>query len=210
MNPDPLSPLQLKNPGRAALLAWLFPGLGHLYQGRIAKGVLFGVAIVALFVFGFVVGGGRVAYAATGPVLPSPVRFVMERWPFPCQAGIGAVAIPALMERARYNAGEGPLLGGAFYPPRTGERAARGPKIESRDTAGNTVTHPDELAQWHYEYGYYFELGTIYTVVAGLLNLLVVYDAYSGPLVQLTPPRDQSDNGPDNDPPHDSASNKLA
>ena len=33
--------LDLKNPGLAAFLAWLIPGLGHIYQGRILKGVLF-------------------------------------------------------------------------------------------------------------------------------------------------------------------------
>lgn len=182
-------PIELKNPVKAAALAWLVPGLGHFYQGRVAKGVIFATSVVSLFVFGFVVGGGKVAYAATTPIVPSPVTFVMQRWPFPCQAGIGAVAIPAMVERARYRQGQAPLFGGAFYPPRTGARAARGVAITSTDGVGNKVVHPDELAKWHYDYGYYFELGTIYTVIAGLLNMLVVYDAYAGPLVVLPPPK---------------------
>ncbi|MEO1498833.1 MAG: DUF6677 family protein [Planctomycetota bacterium] len=179
-------PIELKNAGKAALLAWLVPGLGHLYQGRVAKGVIFCVSITSLFVFGFILGSAKVTYAATVDVLPSPKTFVMERWPFPCQAGIGAVAIPCLVERARYRSGaqEG-LVGGAFFPPRTGIRATTGAEITSVDNAGNTVKHPNELAKWQYDGGYYFELGTIYTVVAGLLNLLVVYDAGMGPLVQL-------------------------
>lgn len=179
-------PIELKNPAQAALLAWLVPGLGHFYQGRVAKGVIFSVSILFLFAFGFVLGDGKVAYAATADIQPFPKTFIMERWPFPLQAGIGAVAIPAMVERTRYRDGaqEG-LFGGAFFPPRTGLRAQRGAKITSIDGAGNTVTHPNELAKWQYDGGYYFELGTVYTVVAGLLNLLVVYDAGMGPLVQL-------------------------
>jgi hypothetical protein len=37
-----------------------------------------------------------------------------------------------------------------------------------------------ELAQWNHDYGDWFELGTVFTVIAGLLNLLAIYDAYQG------------------------------
>lgn len=179
---DAAPPIEVKNPRTAAVLAWVFPGLGHLYQGRTAKGVLFMACLVPMFLFGFYVGGGKVAYASPAPIAPNPASFAFDRWPFLCQMGIGTVAVPALLERARYRSGKPPALGGAFYPPRTGENAARGGRIESTDSAGGTVVHPDELAKWHYDYGYYFELGTVYTVIAGLLNVLVVYDAHSGPL----------------------------
>ena len=33
--------IDLKEPWLAALLAWLVPGLGHIYQGRTGKGILF-------------------------------------------------------------------------------------------------------------------------------------------------------------------------
>lgn len=36
----------------AGLLAWVFPGLGHLYLGRRAKGLLLMACILALFVMG--------------------------------------------------------------------------------------------------------------------------------------------------------------
>jgi hypothetical protein len=43
-----------------------------------------------------------------------------------------------------------------------------------------------------------FEMGTVYTVIAGLLNILVVFDAYGGPLVILpseeTKPKEQKNN----------------
>ena len=41
---------------------------------------------------------------------------------------------------------------------------------------------PDELAYWHRLLKGRFELGTLYTMVAGLLNVLAIYDAYAGPV----------------------------
>jgi len=40
---------------------------------------------------------------------------------------------------------------------------------------------------WTLEYYPNFELGTVYTVVAGLLNVLVICDAAAGPLVISVP-----------------------
>ncbi len=40
----------------------------------------------------------------------------------------------------------------------------------------------DQLAKWHEQLGFYFELGTLYTMIAGLLNMLVIYDAAAGPV----------------------------
>ena len=44
--------IDLKDPRLAAFLAWLVPGLGHFYQGRTAKGVLFFVCILGTFLYG--------------------------------------------------------------------------------------------------------------------------------------------------------------
>ena len=41
----------------------------------------------------------------------------------------------------------------------------------------------DEQAEWHKRYHSFFELGTLYTMVAGLLNVLAIYDAYAGPFL---------------------------
>ena len=191
--------VELKNPGTAALLAWLVPGAGHLYQGRTAKGVIAMACLVPMFLAGMYFGGGRVAYASSLP-LTKPTSFIADRWQFICQAGIGAVAIPAMLERTRYQANPlgSPLFkGGYFRPPRTGSAAVRGPEITSIDHANNKVIHPDELAKWNYDYGFYFELGTVYTMIAGLMNILVVYDAYSGPLQVVDPKKAKKDIDPD-------------
>ena len=44
----------------------------------------------------------------------------------------------------------------------------------------------DTLGRWHFDYKHFFEIGTLYTVVAGLLNLLAIYDAFCGPAI-ITP-----------------------
>ncbi len=41
----------------------------------------------------------------------------------------------------------------------------------------------DVLGMWHFDYKHNFDLGTLFTIVAGLLNLLAVYDAYVGPAI---------------------------
>lgn len=190
--------LDLKNRKLAALLAWLVPGAGHLYQGRTAKGLLLLICISSTFLFGFYVGGGKVAYASPLSVaemaerdpgqgrLRQRLAVMIDRWPFFCQSGIGSVAIPGLIERARFRGGKPELFGGAFRPPSS-------EPTETFDRANNKVQHPNELAEWNYTLGFDFELGTMYTVVAGLLNILAVYDAHSGPLIMRPPSGDETD-----------------
>jgi hypothetical protein len=35
---------------------------------------------------------------------------------------------------------------------------------------------------WNHRLGHFFEIGTLYTMLAGMLNVLVIYDAWAGPL----------------------------
>ena len=51
------------------------------------------------------------------------------------------------------------------------------------DDSQNETVQPDELGKWIVDLHPRFELGTVYTVIAGLLNILVICDAYAGPLV---------------------------
>lgn len=218
--------LDLRNRGLAALLAWLWPGAGHLYQGRTAKGLLFMLCIVSTFVFGFYLGEGKVAYATPLTLqeinenTPAPVSLrgrlmkgvrsrltqAIDRWPFLCQAGIGAVAIPAVIERQSYLTNIDPHWpGDLFYPPKM--KPTEPLEFQKKDEAGNMVDHPSELAQWNYDLGFRFELGTIYTVIAGLLNILAVYDAYSGPLVPKPVLPEEEDPGEnDNSEPNENKS----
>ncbi|TWT78241.1 TM2 domain protein [Posidoniimonas polymericola] len=199
--------LDLKNRGLAALLAWLVPGLGHFYQGRNVKGTLFMLCIGTLLVFGIYVGQGRgdtvaqVVHASTADFAPGGGRMggVLQaagaHWKFVCQSGVGAVALPALVQRDRARKGRPALLGGLFAPP-----DMEG-KHTSLDSSGHEVEHPNELAKWNYDAGFAFEVGTMYTVIAGLLNLIVIYDAAYGPLAsaQVADPDPDDSNPKDSD-----------
>ena len=57
---DPIDPsdepVLLKDPALAAILTWLLPGLGHWYQGRKFKAVVFGASVIGLYVVGMWIG----------------------------------------------------------------------------------------------------------------------------------------------------------
>ncbi|MEM7313216.1 MAG: DUF6677 family protein, partial [Planctomycetota bacterium] len=60
---DPVE-VDLKNRPLAAFLAWLWPGAGHVYQGRYGKGMLFMVCILVTYFWGLALGDGHVVYAS--------------------------------------------------------------------------------------------------------------------------------------------------
>ncbi len=151
--------VRLKDPFFAAFLAWLIPGAGHLYQGRTAKGLLFMVCILGTFFFGLWLGDGRVVYASW--------RQDDVRLPYLCQVGAGLVALPALVQAQRVRSDKEPFFSGRMAPPQL--------------PRPRTNQNFDELAVWHRDLNRYFELGTLYTMVAGLLNILAIYDALDGP-----------------------------
>jgi hypothetical protein len=51
--------------------------------------------------------------------------------------------------------------------------------------------NPDQLSEWSKEYGALLDMGVLYTMIAGLLNILAIFDAYGGPLVPA--PDDKKD-----------------
>ncbi len=149
--------IDLKDPILAAFLAWLVPGLGHAYQRRWAKAVIFSVCILPTFFFGLYLGEGRVVYAAWGPE--------HRRLPYLCQVSVGLPALPALVQAVRARNNKPELWGGFMAPPSLVRRYVDG----------------DELDRLHKRLNRFFELGTAYTMIAGLLNILVIYDALAGP-----------------------------
>lgn len=205
--------IDLKDPRLAAFLAWLVPGLGHIYQGRTGKGILFSVCILGTFFYGMYIGGGRVVYASTADFFSRPAqrdaprRFgfaaaLMDRWQYVCQAGVGLPAMPALVQRARIRNHKQPLFGDNFmrppydqnYPPPDASYLTS----EDQSDKTRTVKSPDELSKWSYDLGESFEIGTVFTVIAGLLNIIVIFDAYGGPLF-IAPPEKKPGNDNDKD-----------
>ncbi len=163
--------VELRDPEIAAFLAWLVPGLGHLYQRRTAKAILYFVCIMGTFLYGIYLGGssrlgwGRVVYASWNAD--------DKRISYFGQVGAGLVALPALVQATRVRHQYPVLWNGFMAPP--GDRAA---------------TTLDNLQK---DLNRYFELGSVYTLVAGLLNVLAIYDAWRGPVFAEASDEDEED-----------------
>ncbi|MSR59561.1 MAG: hypothetical protein EXS05_18280 [Planctomycetaceae bacterium] len=261
--------VNLKNPVLAAALAFLVPGLGHFYQRRIFKGVLYSVCILGTFFTGLSIGHGQTVYF-------NWQSSENRTYAYLCQFWVGLPALPALAQSqmrastafdvnyvpkhfetdfsgklagsgdldgqisghihlkpqqpdmphlwlgeltATLTTAEGPLaiegqveprslepevapsrerhLVGTFEGNVQGEpgRAVRGtleghiprslwdsygaPLRDARlnDFAGEQT----DLDRAHLELGSRFELGVVFTMIAGLLNILAIYDALEGP-----------------------------
>jgi len=152
----PQNPVPLRNPYQAALLAWLCPGLGHFYLGRTGKGWLYALCILGLYFVGFALGEGKIVYWRWVSPLSNPEQFSLY---YIGQFFVGLPALPALIQGTlQYFDLPVPFLWGFMSPP-----------------------EPSILNGLHPRLGKLVEIGTIYTTVAGLLNVLAIYDAFEGP-----------------------------
>lgn len=262
-------PATLRDPVFSAVLAFLVPGLGHIHQRRVFKGVLYAVCILGTFFTGLRIGHGQVVYFAWHPSenrtyaylcqfwvglpaipalaqaqLRSPISFAPNYVPERSEAdfqgtlkeedgSVGALAgtielIPQQPDDPRHWSGritgtltrksgavqiEGKLIPGGLDPlvAASPQRHVHGtlegnlagqPQNEFRgalegsiprplwdyygaplqDSRGNEMAGDEsELDLAHRELGSWFELGVVYTMIAGLLNILAIYDALEGP-----------------------------
>src|SRR5262245_17422464 len=182
----PFSPL-------GAFLSYLVPGLGQISQGRVGKGVLFFVCLYGLFFYGMYLGDWKNVYIPEPtPVRDGknqPTRFIdtlTDRARFAGQFWIGAVAWPAIAQ--------------GFTRPGRDEVAARlglppdAPQVENalREWREGKPPHPvfgafmrppdqEEQNRFLQRSDKTPDLGWMYTVIAGVLNVLVIYDAFAGP-----------------------------
>jgi TM2 domain-containing membrane protein YozV len=90
---DPRIPF--KNRYLAGVLAFLFPGAGHVYQGRYFKGILCGVCVLVTFFYGMALGNWSVVYWKK-----DPTNFLN---PYYAQVFVGLPALPSLVQARRYD-----------------------------------------------------------------------------------------------------------
>jgi len=147
---SPSDPIPLKDPFVAGLLAWLVPGLGHIYQGRVAKGVFFFVCLMSAFVYGMYLGEWKVVYWAWDDRKP-----VIEGL---CRMGMGLPSAAAIVQSFRPADARLPVLGDFQAAPSKAE-------LQELNARLNRT--------WH--------IAQIYTLIASLLNILVILDARGGP-----------------------------
>lgn len=170
----PLPPVKLDP--LAALLSYLIPGLGQVYQGRVGKGLLFFFGLYLLFFYGMWMGQWRNVWLPDASELPPVVligqnldglpKAVAYRPQFLAQFWIGAAAWPGVYQYVKYDRAkdEGPVFG----------------KFQRAPTE-------DELNDLQRNASKRWDLGWVYTVIAGVLNLLVIYDALAGPMFRDPP-----------------------
>ena len=114
------------NPWLVGFLAWLIPGLGHLIQGRVLRGVVSSLTILLMFVLGVSIGGHIYSLRETGEGLLSSLFGL-------CDMGSGILYLLAKFAGLAVN-----------------ER-------------------PEQVTS---------EYGSVFLMVAGLLNLILALDAF--------------------------------
>jgi len=138
-----------RHPEIAAVLAFLIPGLGHIYLGKSFKGVVAFVFLVGLYAAGLFVTRGECVSVDKEKGHP---------YAFFAQVGCG---LPTGLALLRSHSAEvkkwfGNEPGADSYEERDYEKdefVARLPKLDE---------------------------GLLYTMIAGLLNLLLIHDAFLG------------------------------
>ena len=207
--------VDLADPYLAAFLAWLLPGAGHFYQGRWGKGGLFMVCILATFFVGLWMGQGRVVYASWRPndqryayicqvgvglpALPALVQAMrMKSGEAPYWNGVMA---PPLLEGQRMprqwveeQVAKHNLDAEDFPDLRRSEprdyvtylRSDVEREISPKLASTSSRDPYNQLSDWNLRLGPFFELGTVYTLIAGLLNVLAIFDALAGPAAPTT------------------------
>jgi hypothetical protein len=144
-----------------ALLSYLIPGLGQIFQGRVGKGLLFLFCIYGLFFYGMWLGDWSNVFipdvTQNAPVKMSPTFTNLYTRPqYLGQFWVGVAAWPAILQ---YRSKDPLPVLGDFQrtPPET--------KLnELQNTTDKT-----------------WDLAWVYTVIAGVLNIMVIYDAWAGP-----------------------------
>ena len=98
----PAQRIDLKNPVLAAGLAWFVPGLGHAYQGRWFKAILYSACIWSTWFCGWALGDGKVVYYNRD--------MKRGRWTagYAAQVMVGSAALPAILQTSRASPGGKP------------------------------------------------------------------------------------------------------
>lgn len=188
---DEAQPQPQWNP-HAAVAGWILPGLGHVILGQKKRGIVIGATILGLWLAGILVGGVSVIdrYDRVEPADDNYPEAPSRSWWFWGQAMIApSLAVDYLREKLLHKhvdeLGHGPVQYGSRHPYRGNPRRTLVPQHSPTD-----VPPPYEPS-----FGKVAEQGTLYTALAGMLNLLAMID------VLYWDPRRRSSTAPASAPP---------
>lgn len=151
--------VDLRNRYLAGFLAYLVPGLGHAYQKRYGKAILYFTVILGLYFTGLALGQWKVVYWRWLNPLGNSEKFCFH---YLGQFFNGLVSLPALIQATLEHYEKPTILWGFLAEP-------------SQNEINRLYTNPG---------GRIVEIAMMYTTVAGLLNILAIYDALEGPAEQ--------------------------
>ena len=215
-SPTPPPPPPKPPPARflAALLSFLVPGLGQILQGvvsgnrrRLWKGVFFLVSLLGMFFYGQWLGNWRVVYLAHyqeeviqaekrgeakqalrwpwGAVMSPLAGDLRARLPYLGQVWIGVAAWPALWN---YYMPDRPIFGSYQLSP----GALKKDEARDRKELLSEADQIDSDLQFAPGMGRIFDVAWMYTAIAGIMNLLVIYDAWAGPIRLVPEPQKEA------------------
>ena len=158
----------------AAALAWLIPGAGHVYLGRAKRGIIIFITIGATFWAGVAMGG----------VLTCDARY--ERWWFAAEMLGGVHGAVGWARQNRVYAETDRQVGSAPVGRTIRPDEHRMMVDDILSQRGVTLVYPVDIA------------ARAYAGIAGLLNLLCVFDAATLAMMGVTGEpirKDDSDDG---------------
>jgi hypothetical protein len=167
--PPPLNLPHVKLDFFAGFLSYLLPGMGQISQGRVSKGIVFFVSLHALFFYGMYLGSWQNVWLPkkerAGNFFSKTIPDILDRPHFAGQFFIGMSAWPAVYQYLYYEEPQRVIRMKNF------QRAPSSEEINNLQRNNNKT----------------WDLGWVYTVIAGVLNLLVIYDAIAGPAFREVP-----------------------
>ncbi len=95
--------VSLRNPWIAAVLAFLVPGAGHLYQRRFFKSAVYFVCINGLFLYGLSLGEWKVVSYTQESAEGGQRSRSQVALGYLAQAPVGLAALPAIIQSKRYH-----------------------------------------------------------------------------------------------------------
>jgi hypothetical protein len=175
------------------LVSWLIPGWGYFIIGQRSRGITAGVAIITLFLAGILVGGIRIADPPGWGQYGYMTQLVQQHNPHQPDllnnfytrvdpSSVDQEQSPANDDRDR-------AIGSALYHQPQAELADKpwylgqilcGPIAILASAVSVNAAHPaagSGQQAWPSSHSRSWEIGALYTAVAGMLNLLVIIDA---------------------------------
>ena len=160
------------NPILVAVASWLIPGAGYWLLGQRARALAVGITIIVLFVLGLLIGGIR--------LIEVPGYGDHGRPLVVTGGGSGSV-----VEETSDNFSSGPWVMGVHpmdeirNKPWSIAQVMAGPLALAAGAGSVVASRPDARGDTPgvRSHSRTNELGTLYTAVAGMLNLLAIIDA---------------------------------